>query len=107
MTAKQNYTLLKYVFFVCLMQSCATNHPQFGSKARPFIKDNFDNSKSISHTFFLLGDAGMPDEPQSKQLFSILKDRLTKADSSSTLLFLGDNIYPDGMPAEIVYQRKA
>jgi hypothetical protein len=107
MTARQNYDLLRYVFFVFLLQSCATNHPQYGSKPPAVTKDNFENSKSISHTFFLIGDAGMAEENKPSSLFSELKDRLIKADSSSTLLFLGDNIYPEGMPLKNSIHRKS
>jgi hypothetical protein len=93
--AKRIYIL---TFFALLMASCATNHSQFGTRLPANIKDNFDNPKTISHTFYLVGDAGNSDEEKPRQLFSVLEQRLAKADSSSTLIFLGDNIYPKGMP---------
>ena len=98
MTAQRNFTILKCAFLVFLIQSCATNHSQFGSKSPAVIKGDFDSPKAVSHTFYLIGDAGNSNEEKSKKIFATLEDRLEKADSSSTLLFLGDNIYPKGMP---------
>ena len=93
--AKRIYASLLFAF---LLQSCATKHSQFGSSRPAEIKDNFDNPKTISHTFYLIGDAGNAEDPKSKKLLDVLEDRLEKADSSSTLIFLGDNVYPDGIP---------
>ena len=38
--------------------------------------------------------------PESQQTLHLLKQRLDVADSASTLIFLGDNIYPKGMPTQ-------
>lgn len=48
------------------------------------------------HTLFLIGDAGEPffDNPVGP----FLRDRITQTTNPSTVLFLGDNIYPRGMP---------
>jgi calcineurin-like phosphoesterase family protein len=100
-------TILKSLFFILLLQSCATNHSQFGSKTPAILKDNFDNPKTISHTFYLIGDAGDAIGENAKKLFPILEDRLAKADTSSTLIFLGDNIYPHGMPKSGSIERRS
>ena len=100
MIRKPNVSIFKYVLVVFLFQSCATHHSQFGSRKPAVITDNFDNPKNNSHTFYLIGDAGNADQDDAKKLLSIFEDRLSKADSSSTLIFLGDNIYPAGMPSK-------
>jgi len=107
MPAKSIAIILKCLFFILLLQSCATNHSQFGSNTSAIIKDNFENPKTISHTFYLIGDAGNATDEKSKRLFPILEDRLEKADTSSTLIFLGDNIYPKGMPQKGSVDRKS
>jgi hypothetical protein len=93
------YTLL---VIALLLASCATNHSQFGTRLPATIKDNFDNPKTISHTFYLVGDAGNSDleNPNNCSRYSDIS--LAKADSSSTLIFLGDNIYPKGMPKKVI-----
>lgn len=45
---------------------------------------------------FLIGDTGEPG-PGSDHVFSSLKNQLPK-DDNSWLIFLGDNIYPNGLP---------
>lgn len=106
-TTKRKITLLGYGSLFFLLQSCATHHSQFGSKKIPIITDSFDDPKTFSHTFYLIGDAGNANEDQSKRILNILEQRLKKADSSSTLIFLGDNIYPAGMPNKGSYFRKS
>ena len=101
--AKLRYRLCTLVLLAFVFQffySCATHHSQFGDRKPALIKDDFDNPKNISHSFYLIGDAGNADEPQAQKLLSVFEQRLQKADSASTLLFLGDNIYPSGMPSK-------
>ena len=93
-----NYFLILLFLIICT--SCATYNSQFGKREPVIIKDEFDNKSTISQTFYLIGDAGNADDSKSSLLFSNLASRLKTADSSSTLIFLGDNIYPDGMPPQ-------
>lgn len=50
----------------------------------------------VEHTLFLVGDAGEPfyDNPVGP----FLRNRIGEATAPTTVLFLGDNIYPRGMP---------
>jgi hypothetical protein len=51
-TRKRNITPFKYICLVIFLQSCATNHSQFGSKEPVTIKDNFDKvDGGISYGF--------------------------------------------------------
>ncbi len=74
---------------------CATYETKFNESYSQW--QDF-NGKSLEHTFFLIGDAGLsPDNdlnPTLKQFRSVLD----KADKKSTAIFLGDNIYPAGLP---------
>lgn len=91
------YIRFVLVGLVFSLQSCATYHTQKGSKNPAEIKDDFSSSNNISHTLYLIGDGG--DISADKSLaVDLLGERLIKADTNSTLIFLGDNIYPRGMP---------
>lgn len=95
------YTATIFLAVLFLFASCATIKPQYGKKVSPPDESALTPSaEKPVHTFFLVGDAGNADRPKSKETLNLLKKRLDVADSSSTLLFLGDNIYPHGMPAE-------
>lgn len=95
---KPHIPVLLVLLSVLILQSCATNYSQFGSKKPAIIADDFDNAKNISHRFYLIGDAGNANEENARKLFRVFGERLAKADSASTLIFLGDNVYPAGMP---------
>ncbi len=82
-----------------LCNACATFHEQYGSNAAENFIDSLSQEKPV-HTFYLVGDAGNSDKEKAKYGLSFLKSRLDKANRESTLLFLGDNIYPNGMAAE-------
>lgn len=52
--------------------------------------------KQVKHTIFLVGDAGEPyvkDDPIGK----VLRSQVLQAGESTTVLYLGDNIYPGGL----------
>jgi hypothetical protein len=51
----------------------------------------------ILSTLILIGDAGTP-APRGEPVFAALARLLADAPDSTTVLFLGDNIYPRGLP---------
>ncbi|WP_240337982.1 metallophosphoesterase [Gelidibacter japonicus] len=87
------------MFFVFCLQSCSTYKAQFGKDITNSIVD-IPSDKELSHQFFLIGDAGNADQQEAKEVLSMFKNKLQKANKESTLLFLGDNIYPIGMPTD-------
>lgn len=90
-----------YLFIPLLMlQACATHTAQYGSDTKKSIVTTEPDTSKISHTFFLIGDAGNANEPNSIKTLNLLEEQLVKSDKNATLLFLGDNIYPYGMPSE-------
>lgn len=96
----ENYIKYFILVFTFIISSCATHKVQYGKGiSNPIPKE--ESSDKIAHQFFLIGDAGNADEPKSIETLKLLKTRIDKADSASTLLFLGDNIYPNGMPAKL------
>lgn len=52
----------------------------------------------IVHSVFLIGDAGAPAITRPDHNLELLKKMILEANENSTLIFLGDNIYPKGMP---------
>jgi calcineurin-like phosphoesterase family protein len=55
--------------------------------------------RPIEHELFLVGDAGEETEIQ-KRSFKLLRKKVAESEVPVTVLFLGDNIYPVGMPSE-------
>jgi len=103
-------SVLKRLLFIpilaFLIASCATERVQYGKRDYVVNSDTLAKSKLV-HTFFLLGDAGNDDNPLIAGKLDVLKKRLSRSSSKGTLLFLGDNIYPAGMPAKGKPERAA
>ncbi|WP_190809986.1 metallophosphoesterase [Flagellimonas sp. S3867] len=85
------------ILLLALATGCATYEAKY---ATPFNKTDVSNNKEIEHTFYLIGDAGKSPVGDLNSTLKQFKDRLQKANKNSTVLFLGDNIYPAGFPSK-------
>lgn len=65
----------------------------------PFFSftQELESKKEADHIIYLIGDAGHSSE-STKDVFSLLENQVHLDRLKSTVLFLGDNIYPGGMP---------
>lgn len=89
--------LQKVVFlFITLffINACATFKRQYDSTG----SQNTYPNKEIAHSFYLIGDAGIAGNSKSSQAVKAFESELLKASENSTVVFLGDNIYPKGLP---------
>ena len=83
-------TLLALVLF----GSCATYKAQYNKEANQAEATN----KQLSHSFYLIGDAGNSELGGSTDALKAFKEEVSKASDKSTAIFLGDNIYDKGLP---------
>ncbi len=91
--------IVSFFLLTFFLHSCTTYKPQYGKNiAQPAQKVVAEDK--ISHRFFLIGDAGNAETPKAQQTLQLFEDRISSADEQATLIFLGDNIYPKGMPVE-------
>jgi len=64
----------------------------------------FDDAESIRqdtlHTFILIGDSGKPNLNGEDPVFNMLTYHLNALKSPKSTIFLGDNIYENGMPPD-------
>ena len=88
----KHYTL---VLILLLLTGCSTYQPLYKD---PGAATDINSKKEISHTFYLIGDAGLSSGGEVNGVLKGLKTQLDIADKNSTTIFLGDNIYPDGLP---------
>ncbi|PXY45770.1 metallophosphoesterase [Flavobacterium hydrophilum] len=87
------------IFTALVIISCATHKAQYGKNVSAGETQNATDTIKIAHTFYLVGDAGNADQVQAQQTLELLHQKLKKSNKKATLLFLGDNIYPKGFPA--------
>lgn len=57
-------------------------------------------SSDIETTVFFIGDAGEPDPRQRSLVLDSLSTQAASAPARSLIVFLGDNVYPNGIPEE-------
>lgn len=84
--------------------SCGTPQPfyQSGSDSRP----DTVATKQVDQEIFLIGDTGDPVLYGTDPVLTTLQYQLERASDSSAVVFLGDNIYPDGMNPDTTYQAR-
>ncbi|WP_412986670.1 metallophosphoesterase [Pontimicrobium sp. IMCC45349] len=93
MKFKNNIVLL--VISLLILNACATYKAQYKNEEKD---KTFPQEAEIEHSFYLIGDGGnSPIGTKTKALIDF-QSELTNASKNSTALFLGDNIYPSGMP---------
>lgn len=99
--AKGNIKILAVTVLCLILHACASYKPQYGKEAVPYTPSAENTTgKKPAHRFYLIGDAGYANEPNSQNLLQIVSDKLALEGENTTLFYLGDNIYPLGMPTD-------
>ncbi|SDR69024.1 metallophosphoesterase [Gramella sp. MAR_2010_147] len=99
--------LLAPFIILFLVYSCATVEPKYRD-GEPTSEFGYPNNKEVEKSFYLLGDGGYsPPGGTSLGLiaFKTYLDSVNRTENYT--IFLGDNIYPDGMPPEGSPDREA
>jgi hypothetical protein len=78
------------VVLLGLVAACAGGPPGAPPAAQPAPAD-------VEISVFLIGDAGAPN-PAGEPVLRVLAQELGDAPGERVVVFLGDNVYPDGMP---------
>ena len=89
------YQIIGLSITLLFLNACATYKPQYKDET---INKTFPKVKEITHTFYLIGDAGNSPLGTQSEALKDFETELEKATKQSTAIFLGDNIYPAGMP---------
>lgn len=79
---------------IFILNACATYKLQYKEGG---IQSAFPDKK-IAHSFYLIGDAGISGKSEASKAIKLFKTELSQATKNSTVIFLGDNIYPKGLP---------
>ncbi len=88
------------LFLLLLVSSCATYKTKYSKEGSKW-QSNSNSTEPVRqplHTMYLIGDAGNAQYGGSTPVLMYLKPRLEKESKNSSVIFLGDNIYPNGMP---------
>ncbi len=86
------FLLLSLLSSSSFLTSCATDHAQYGVNARKEIPKEVDGKKI--QTFYFVGNTADIHLNGKEDNLKVIKETINKADSSSYLVFLGDNYNP-------------
>lgn len=93
------------LLLVLFLFGCATYAPQYREMQSPLEDTNA--VKVIEQSFYLVGDAGNAAMDSSTPALNALTKLIqSKANKNSYAIFLGDNIYEDGLPSKGAPDRK-
>lgn len=94
------YLFLVSLILILLCTSCETTRPFYEKSQKGWAAQSLPDAEGLSHIVFLIGDTGEPSFDPLEPSFTLLGRELRAAGENSSVIFLGDNIYPSGLPAE-------
>jgi hypothetical protein len=104
---KNKYILLFLpVALFCLLQACTTAKPYYARSVTDWKSNTPKDSSEIIYSVFLIGDAGAPITDRPDPNLMLLRSQIMAAGARSTVVYLGDNIYQNGLPEPGAYDRK-
>ena len=96
---KRKFSFLSLLTIILILSSCANYKIQYTDDNKNWNTEGEQPDSELSHTLFLVSDAGYADKQGTDNPALVtLEKHLAKADEKSHVVFLGDNIYPSGMP---------
>ncbi|MBC3540930.1 metallophosphoesterase [Rufibacter sediminis] len=104
---KKKYSLLFLPFAVFwLVQACTTSKPYYARNVVDWQNQTPKDTSEIIYSVFLIGDAGAPLTDKPDPTLMHLKSQIDRAGEKSAVVYLGDNIYHNGLPEPDAYDRK-
>lgn len=89
------------LFLLLILSDCSsTNYTAAGNETRLENSDAEQYPEDYIYSLFLIGDAGDATLNPLSGTLRTMSEKLAEIDSSGAVVFLGDNIYPDGLPPE-------
>ncbi|MDX1637527.1 MAG: BamA/TamA family outer membrane protein [Balneolaceae bacterium] len=86
--------------------SCSSG-PYLAAEQQLPIRSESDTTRKVAYSIYLIGDAGAPAVEGSEETLESFASRLQQSGPNSSAVFLGDNIYEYGMPADTTGRRRA
>ncbi|OSY86921.1 hypothetical protein WH52_14145 [Tenacibaculum holothuriorum] len=84
-----------YLIAIILLSACASYNAKYADNTAP---KTVTSDKELVHSFYLIGDAGNAEMGKTIPSLTFFQKALEKSDKNATALFLGDNVYPYGVP---------
>lgn len=85
------------VLLAAFIAACGTSS-RFHTDSRVGEHGVLPPDSTLEYSIFLIGDAGAPERDTAEANLQMLQRALLEAGERSAIVFLGDNIYPSGLP---------
>ena len=90
-------TLFSFVLALSVPNGCSISSIYVKNQYSGMVSEKISDS-TIGQSVFLIGDSGEQTEGMEEPVLACLKKEASKNSAQNTIVFLGDNIYPNGMP---------
>ncbi|MEZ5043786.1 MAG: metallophosphoesterase [Saprospiraceae bacterium] len=101
-----NLPLFLLVISLISLNSCANYKLNYLGEEKNWEQHAILPNLPLSHTMYLVGDAGYVPAVGVNPVLTYLKTLLATETENSSLVFLGDNVYPEGLPSSKDPMRK-
>ncbi len=91
------HKLLAGLFCLAFLNTCANYQAHYSKSVRDWQQERPEPNLILSHSIYLIGDAGNGLPGADNPALDLLNRKLRGENENSTVVFLGDNIYPNGM----------
>ena len=88
---------LLFLLAVFMLSGCADFKLHYDRQVRDWARQEPSPQARITHSMYLIGDAGGAYPDSVPPAIELLGRKLKLADENSSVVFLGDNIYQDGL----------
>jgi hypothetical protein len=95
---EKKYYWFSFILLACMLSSCASFSSKINKSEKSWQKFSPGDPTDIGYSVFLVGDAGAAQNEKLNPALDALKEELKNSSPNSICLFLGDNIYPSGLP---------
>ena len=86
------------ILLIALIVGCSSTNLYINDDQSGWDTRKPPESEELLYKVFLIGDAGSPDFRNMEPSLRLLQSRLEQASENSAIVYLGDNLYPHGLP---------
>ncbi|MBB6609904.1 metallophosphoesterase [Pontibacter sp. Tf4] len=94
------------VLFIFILSACAPHDVYYGPQAANWQQTKPKPDSNLLYTVFLIGDVGAPDLQNGEPSLKLMRQQMMEAGEKSATIFLGDNVYHNGLPEPGAYDRE-
>ncbi|TXK36811.1 hypothetical protein FVR03_16815 [Pontibacter qinzhouensis] len=91
---------MAWVVLVLLLSACTANKTWYSRDVLDWEQTEPDPNNKLLYTVFLIGDVGAPDLEKGEPSLILMRKQMEEAGANSATIFLGDNVYHNGLPEE-------